>query len=77
MSVLDEAAALRICRQTLLRLAQALTDRSHDHYRGRREVVAFAAATAARIGEASGIRVCDIDTALYSRSCREVTSSSA
>ncbi|WP_413752202.1 tyrosine-type recombinase/integrase [Streptomyces sp. R-74717] len=47
---------------TLLRLAQALTDRSHDHYRGWREVVVFAAATAARIGEVSGVRACDIDT---------------
>ncbi|MFD4856648.1 tyrosine-type recombinase/integrase [Streptomyces atratus] len=47
---------------TPLRLAQALTDRSHDHYRGRREVVVFAAATAARIGEVSGVRACDIDT---------------
>ncbi|MFE4171885.1 site-specific integrase [Streptomyces sp. NPDC056909] len=47
---------------TLLRLAQALVDRSHDHYRGWEEVVVFAAATAARIGEVSGVRVADIDT---------------
>ncbi|MFJ1677941.1 tyrosine-type recombinase/integrase [Streptomyces sp. NPDC088251] len=47
---------------TLLRLAQALTDRSHDHYRGWREVVVFAAATAAGIGKVSGVRACYIDT---------------
>ncbi|MFJ7423649.1 tyrosine-type recombinase/integrase [Streptomyces uncialis] len=47
---------------TLLRLAQALVERSHDNYRGWGEVVVFAAATAARIGEVSGVRVADIDT---------------
>lgn len=47
---------------TLLRLAQALVERSHDHYQGWGEVVVFAAATAARIGEVSGVRVADIDT---------------
>lgn len=47
---------------TLLRLAQALVERSHGHYQGWGEVVVFAAATAARIGEVSGVRVCDIDT---------------
>jgi integrase len=47
---------------TLLRLAQALVDRSHGHYPGWGEVVVFAAATAARIGGVSGVRVSDIDT---------------
>ncbi|WP_405640251.1 tyrosine-type recombinase/integrase [Streptomyces uncialis] len=47
---------------TLLRLAQALVERSHGHYQGWGEVVLFAAATAARIGEVSGVRVADIDT---------------
>ncbi|MEU5162951.1 tyrosine-type recombinase/integrase [Streptomyces sp. NPDC020875] len=47
---------------TLLRLAHALVERSHGNYQGWGEVVVFAAATAARIGEVSGVRVCDIDT---------------
>ncbi|MFJ9033132.1 tyrosine-type recombinase/integrase [Streptomyces sp. NPDC102274] len=47
---------------TLLRLAEALVGRSHGHYQGWGEVVLFAAATAARIGEVSGVRVSDIDT---------------
>ncbi|MEE1799390.1 tyrosine-type recombinase/integrase [Streptomyces sp. JV176] len=47
---------------TLLRLAQTLTDRSHGHYPGWGDVVVFAAATAARIGEVSGVRIHDIDT---------------
>ncbi|MGW5679475.1 tyrosine-type recombinase/integrase [Streptomyces sp. NPDC003860] len=47
---------------TLLRLAQALVERSHGHYQGWGNVVIFAAATAARIGEVSGVRVADIDT---------------
>ncbi|MFE3825658.1 hypothetical protein [Streptomyces sp. NPDC059092] len=47
---------------TRLRLARALTDRSHGNYRGWGDVVVFAAATAARIGEVSGVRACDIET---------------
>ncbi|MEU3602744.1 tyrosine-type recombinase/integrase [Streptomyces sp. NPDC006798] len=47
---------------TLLRLAQALVERSHGYYQGWGEVVVFAAATAARIAEVSGVRVADIDT---------------
>ncbi|MFI1014792.1 tyrosine-type recombinase/integrase [Streptomyces sp. NPDC020965] len=47
---------------TLLRLAQALVERSHGNYQGWGEVVVFAATTAARIGEVSGVRVADIDT---------------
>ncbi|MEV6423713.1 hypothetical protein [Streptomyces sp. NPDC051662] len=46
---------------TLLRLAQTLIDRSHGRYQGWGEVVVFASATAARIGEVSGVRVADID----------------
>ncbi|MFE7129696.1 tyrosine-type recombinase/integrase [Streptomyces sp. NPDC057638] len=47
---------------TLLHLGQALVARSHGHYHGWGNVVVFAAATAARIGEVSGVRVGDIDT---------------
>lgn len=45
----------------LTTLADALVERSYDHYRGWGSVVIFAAATAARIGEVSGVRVRDID----------------
>ncbi|WP_367132621.1 MULTISPECIES: tyrosine-type recombinase/integrase [Streptomyces] len=45
----------------LITLADALVERSYDHYRGWGSVVIFAAATAARIGEVSGVRVRDID----------------
>ncbi|MCM2386743.1 site-specific integrase [Streptomyces sp. CWNU-1] len=47
---------------TLLHLAHALVERSHGHYQGWGEVVVFPAATAARIGEVSDVRVADIDT---------------
>lgn len=46
----------------LQELATALVARSHDQYAGWGEVVVFAACTAARIGEVSGVRVKDIDT---------------
>ncbi|ONK09550.1 site-specific integrase [Streptomyces sp. MP131-18] len=47
---------------TLTRLADALVERSADNYRGWGDVVTFMACTAARIGEASGVRAGDIDT---------------
>ena len=47
--------------QALCGLAAALVDRSADHFAGWGEVVIFAACTAARIGEGSGIRCSDID----------------
>ena len=47
---------------TLLRLADALVDRSTNHYQGWGDVVLFAACTGARIGEVSGCRISDIDT---------------
>jgi integrase len=45
----------------LITLAGALVARSHGHYQGWGDVVIFAACTAARIGEVSGVRVGDID----------------
>jgi hypothetical protein len=46
---------------TLTRLAAALVERSADNYAGWGEVITFAACTAARIGEVSGVRKADID----------------
>lgn len=46
---------------TLMRLAAALVERSADHYAGWGEMITFAACTAARIGEVSGVRKADID----------------
>ena len=46
---------------TLSRPAAALVERSADNYAGWGEVVIFAACTAARIGEVSGVRKGDID----------------
>ncbi|SEP51263.1 tyrosine-type recombinase/integrase [Amycolatopsis saalfeldensis] len=46
---------------TLLRLANALVARSSDEFAGWGNIVKFMASTAARIGEVSGVRVCDID----------------
>ncbi|MFF3005453.1 tyrosine-type recombinase/integrase [Kitasatospora sp. NPDC057940] len=42
-------------------LANALVERSHNHYRGWGDIVRFAACTAARIGEVSGVHVKDIN----------------
>ena len=47
--------------QALCDLAEALVARSADHFEGWGDVVIFAACTAARIGEVSGIRCADID----------------
>ena len=46
---------------TLSRLVAALVERSADNYAGWGEVVIFAACTAARIGEVSGVRKGDVD----------------
>lgn len=48
--------------EDLVQLADALVARSHGRYAGWGEVVIFAAATAARIGEVSGVRAGDIDS---------------
>ncbi|WP_253779872.1 tyrosine-type recombinase/integrase [Goodfellowiella coeruleoviolacea] len=59
---------------TLIRLADALVDRSADKYRGWGDVVVFAACTAARIGEVSGVRVKDIDRSTWTwEICRQTT----
>jgi integrase len=55
-------------------LANALVDRSRDHFAGWGKVVRFAACTATRIGEVSGVRVKDIDTETWTWDlCRQTT----
>ncbi|MBV9023111.1 MAG: site-specific integrase [Streptomycetaceae bacterium] len=59
---LDDPRALALRDwDALTTLANALVARSYDHYTGWGEVVTYAACTAARIGEVSGVRVRDID----------------
>lgn len=50
---------------TLQALAKALVARSYGEYRGWGDVVTFAASTAARIGEVSGVRVKDTDNWIW------------
>jgi integrase len=58
----------------LERLAAALVARSADQYEGWGDVVKFTACTAARIGESSGVRACDIDRdAWVWNLCRQTT----
>ena len=57
-------------------LADALVARSADHYRGWGDIVVFAAATAARIGEVSGCRAIDIDTKRWFWTVRRQTTTS-
>ena len=57
----------------LAQLAAALVERSADHYLGWGEVVIFAACTAARIGEVSGVRRADIDTRTWIWTVRRQT----
>jgi hypothetical protein len=60
---LDDPRSLALPDWTALAtLADALVARSADHYRGWGDIVMFAAATAARIGDVSGCRAVDIDT---------------
>lgn len=58
---------------TLTRLAAALVERSADKYSGWGEVVIFAACTAARIGEVSGVRAGDIDRDTWTWTVRRQT----
>jgi integrase len=59
---LDDPRALALPSwDALVRLAVALVNRSHGRYQGWGDVVVFAAATAARIGEVSGVRREDIN----------------
>ena len=57
----------------LVQLAAALVERSADHYAGWGEVVIFAACTAARIGEVSGVRRADLDTRTWIWTVRRQT----
>jgi integrase len=54
-------------------LAAALVARSADHFPGWGQVVIFAACTAARIGEVSGIRRADIDRRTWTWTVRRQT----
>lgn len=57
----------------LMALADALVERSHGNYRPWGDVVIFAACTAARIGEVSGVRAADIDTSEWTWTVRRQT----
>ncbi|MFE6101927.1 tyrosine-type recombinase/integrase [Streptomyces laurentii] len=59
--------------EALVELADALVAASYGAYRGWGDVVLFAACTAARIGEVSGCRVGDIDTANWIWTVRRQT----
>lgn len=58
-------------------LAAALVERSADGYAGWGDLVIFAAATAARIGEVSGCRVGDIDTTRWLWTVRRQTTTAS
>jgi integrase len=62
--------------QALCGLAAALVARSADHFEGWGDVVIFAACTAARIGEVSGIRCADIDRDAWTWTVRRQTTPS-
>ena len=62
--------------QALQDLAAALVARSADHFAGWGEVVIFAACTAARIGEVSGIRRADINCRTWTWTVRRQTTPS-
>ncbi|MGW6934678.1 tyrosine-type recombinase/integrase [Lentzea sp. NPDC054927] len=58
----------------LERLSDALVERSADKYKGWGDLVKFMASTAARIGEVSGVRRCDINRKTWMwRVCRQTT----
>ncbi|MFI7510959.1 tyrosine recombinase XerC [Micromonospora aurantiaca] len=62
--------------ETLTKLAAALVDRSANHFTGWADVVIFAACTAARIGEVSGVRAEDIDRETWMWTVRRQTTPS-
>lgn len=62
--------------EALVQLADALVARSADQFAGWGDVVVFAACTAARIGEVSGVRVRDIDTDMWVWTVRRQTTPS-
>lgn len=57
----------------LVSLADTLVARSADQFPGWGHVVIFAACTAARIGEVSGVRIGDIDTSTWTWTVRRQT----
>jgi integrase len=59
--------------ESLSQLAAALVERSADRFAGWGEVVIFAACTAARIGEVSGVRRVDIDRDAWTWKVRRQT----
>ncbi|MFI7461354.1 tyrosine-type recombinase/integrase [Nonomuraea sp. NPDC049646] len=63
-------------RAALERLSHALVARSADHFPGWGQVIVFAACTAARIGEVSGVRAGDIDTRTWTWTVRRQTTPS-
>lgn len=58
---------------TLVKLADALVARSHGQFTGWGHIVMFAACTAARIGEVSGVRAGDIDRQTWTWTVRRQT----
>ncbi len=71
---LDDPRSLALADwDALIRLAAALVARSADHFAGWGDVVTFAACTAARIGEVSGVRRADIDTRTWIWTVRRQT----
>jgi integrase len=74
---LDDPRSLALPNwQALCDLANALVARSADHFEGWGDVVIFAACTAARIGEVSGIRCADIDRDSWTWTVRRQTTPS-
>ncbi|WP_235031930.1 tyrosine-type recombinase/integrase [Actinacidiphila yanglinensis] len=74
---LDDPRALALPNWSALQeLAAALVARSADQYTGWGDAVVFAASTAARIGEVSGVRVKDIDRAHWIWTVRRQTTPS-
>jgi integrase len=61
---------------TLARLADALVVRSYEQFAGWGHVVRYAACTAARIGEVSGVRVGDLDLNTWTWTVRRQTTPS-
>lgn len=59
--------------ETLTSLAAALVERSHGQFTGWGHIVTFAACTAARIGEVSGVRAGDIDRSTWTWTVRRQT----
>ena len=68
---LDDPRSLALpdWRNTVAGLAAALVERSADNYAGWGDAVIFAACTAARIGEVSGVRQADIDSSRWFWTC--------